>query len=1025
MRLTDLPLDRPIATIMVLVALTVLGGVAVFLIPLDFMPEVREPEIDVTVPFPGSHPLEGLRRVVRPIEEEISSIPEVTAVFGFSSPGQVTIETQFDWSVDIELKEMEVREAVERARSRLPDGLGHITVEGDTDGPGAQVLGGRISANRDLAESWDLLDRRIRRPLERVRGVARVDLLGVEPQEVRIDLDLDALSRHGIRVGDLIDRINSSNVDLDLGAVRGDVLRYEVRSRARFRDVAQLQELVVDDGDLRLRDVAVVGLREPILNYGRHLNRKFAIGFEVFKESSANTVDTVQQLTARLDQIRADPQLEGIDVLVWDNAAEEILNSLFGLRNAGIFGGILAISVLYFFLRRGSTTLIIAVAIPFSLLVTCGAMLVFGFVFNVLTMLGLMLGVGMLVDNAVVVLENIHRLQGQGLDPASAARAGSRQVALAVTAATATTLIVWSWLFIVERSELTIYIGEVAMVICLAVSCSLLISLTLIPLAAARFVPHRVVAPGFFDRKLIPRYRGVLAWTLRHRFLTLICLVGLAASVVIPLSQIEISGEPRKRERDVSIRYQIHDASTKEVMETYVDTVEAWIESRREELQYENLYSVYTEDPYAATRVYLSSAGTTEKKLAALRRALRDGLPVIPGVELTVGDGGDRHGRGPTRKASVSVSVHGDDPEYLQELAAEIEARARRLPDVVEVYGPSLEGRKEARIVIDAERARTLGLTPRRAADAVAFAFRGQRLRRFEGERGEIEVILGLPEDARPGLSAITNLELPTDRGTTVRLGAFAEVEIARTPPQIVRINRKTSQNVTIEFDDAEVTSDEGRERVAAEMALLQLPDGYSWDWSRNMRRGDDAMGVMLRGVLLSLALVVILMVALFESFTQPLAILITLPLAFFGLFWALWIFGLVFEPVAFIGLIILIGIVVNNGIVMVEHVNSLRRSGTAREEALLEGCGDRLRPVLMTVITTVVGLLPLAFSAFTVAGVYVDSIAVGMIGGLLSSSIFTLIALPVWYATVEDGGAVLAGLLPRRLLGKARTVSN
>jgi len=1015
---TDFPLDRPVATVMLLVCLTVLGTVAIAFLPLGFMPIVREPEIDVEVPFPGSHPLEGLREVVRPIEEEIATIPDVKTIFAWSNSGQTQVEAQFDWGVDTELKLLEVREAVERARPRLPAGIGHIRVEGDTDGPGADILGGRISAKRDLSESWELLDRRIRRPLERIRGVARVQLYGVDPLEVRIDLDLASLRRHGINVGELIARIDAANFDMDLGAVRGERLRYDVRSSARFRDVETVRDLPIGPEGLRLRDVAEVAIREPLLTRGRHLNRDFAIGFDVFKEASANTVDTVNRLMRKIDEIGRDPELGGIHVVVWQNQGEEILNSLRGLRNAGIFGGLLAVAVLYFFLRRVGTTLIVAVAIPFSLLVTCGVMFVLGMEFNVLTMLGLMLGVGMLVDNAVVVIENIYRLQSRGTPPDRAARVGARQVALAVLAATATTIIVWSWLFVTEPNAMRIYIGAVAATICIAVVCSLLISLTFIPLASARFVSRRPIEPGYFIRRLLPRYRGLLAWTLRHRLVTLLALLLLAGSAAIPIALIEKSGEPRMQRRDVLVLYQVADASTMQVLEGYVNRVEDWLEAHREELGIEDIYSWFSEgDNAAQTRVYLPEGRSTEKAYKTLEGKLREGLPTLAGVELDIGDHRGRH-RGPREGGFVRVAVHGEDPEFLEEIALDVESRLRRLEHVEEVYGPSLVGREEVRVSIDPERARALGVDPSTVADTVGFFFRGQRLRRFQGGSGEIEVIVGLPETERPGLGALRDLPVPRDDGRMVSLGALAEVATARTPQWINRIDRKTTSWVTVRFDEQRTTTREVREQIESRLAGLRLPDGYDWDWGQQEHQEDEALGVMLRGVMISICVVLLLMAALFESFSQPLAILVTLPLALFGAFWTLWLAGFVFEVLGFIGVIILVGVVVNNGIVMVDHVNTLRREGTERLEALIEGCGDRLRPVLMTVITTVVGLIPLALSEFTVARVYVQSMAVAMIGGLISSTVFTLIALPVWYTTVEDVGAVVLGLLP---IGRVR----
>ena len=363
----------------------------------------------------------------------------------------------------------------------------------------------------------------------------------------------------------------------------------------------------------------------------------------------------------------------------------------------------------------------------------------------------------------------------------------------------------------------------------------------------------------------------------------------------------------------------------------------------------------------------------------------------------------------------MRVALHGEDPEYLEQLALEVERRFGEMEGVVEVYGPSLVGQKEVRIQVDPDRARRLGVNPQTVGQAVAFIFRGQHLRRFQGERGEIDLIVGLSENEQPGLAALTELPIPTDHDDTVALGALAEISLARTPQGIRRINRKTTQWVTVEFDEKQVSTPVAKERVSAALAGLQLPEGYAWDWGMRMHQEDDGLSMMFRGLILSLVAVLLLMAALFESFTQPLAILVTLPLALFGAFWTLWLFGFVFETLAFIGVIMLIGVVVNNGIVMVDRINTLRREGHDRESALLTGCGDRLRPVLMTAITTVVGLIPLTFSQFTVAGVYIQSMAAAMMGGLISSTIFTLVALPVWYTTIEDLGAIIVGIFPSR----------
>jgi HAE1 family hydrophobic/amphiphilic exporter-1 len=361
----------------------------------------------------------------------------------------------------------------------------------------------------------------------------------------------------------------------------------------------------------------------------------------------------------------------------------------------------------------------------------------------------------------------------------------------------------------------------------------------------------------------------------------------------------------------------------------------------------------------------------------------------------------------------VSVALHGEDPEYLEDLAGEVEQRFRGVEGVIEVYGPTLRGQKEVRVLVDPDRARASSLEPRQVADAVGFLFRGRRLRRYHRESGEVEVVLGLPEDAELGLDALRDVPITRDDGETVPLSSVAEVLIARIPPEIRREDRKTTSWINAQFDEEKYTTEESQEIIGEAMKGFVLPEGYSWDFGNWGRDRDDTLSQMLTGVLLSLLIVMLLMAALFESVLQPLAILITLPLAFCGAFWSLWFFGYELDPVGFIGVIILIGIVVNNGIVLVDHINGNRRTGLSLDEAIVRGCEDRLRPILMTAGTTILGLLPLA----VLHGAHVGDaeyypMARAISGGLASSTLLTLLVMPTYYRLATLWSArITAGL--------------
>ncbi|MFQ5767739.1 MAG: efflux RND transporter permease subunit [Acidobacteriota bacterium] len=717
MTLPALAVQRPVATFMLLLSLLVLGVVAFPRLSIEFFPLVEPPVISVVVPFPGSHPLEGLRQVVLPLEGELAAISGVTRLSGSASTGQARLTVRFNWSQDMALKKMEVRDAVDRIHPDLPEGIGRILIQTFRDGPSDVMLRGRIAAERDLSRSYSLLEQHIVRPLERIKGVASVRLDGVYAQQVRIQIEPQAL----------LALLQDSNLDMDPGSLHDDLLEIDVRLAGQFQNLEQIRTLRIGRGDLLLRDVASVNRLDPPVEYGRHLDGEFALGIDVYKEPSANTVAAVDRLMDKIKAIRSDPELRGIHLLIWNDQGREIRQSLVGLRNAGLFGGLLAVVVLFLFLRRLSTTLIVAVAIPFSLLVTCGIMYLLGAELDVLAMLGLMVGVGMLVDNAVVVIENIHRLEGQGMPASKAATLGARQVSLAVIAATATTVIVWSWLFTLERSPMVIYLGAVALPLCLAVLSSLLISLTFIPMAAARFVPRQAVRPGFLLRRLVPVYRAVLGWTLRHRVLALAGLIILAGSAYIPYSLIEKTGDVSEQGRDVSIVFRVHDPSDLNTMEVHVNRVEAWLKNKKAKLGYESVYSFYNQHGYAVTRIFLPWERATEAFLRQTRERLQADLPIIPGVTLQVGDQ-DRFARRGDRRL-VTVALRGEDAEYLRKVATGVEDLLHGVEGVKEIFGPTLQGEMEAHILVDSERARTLGLSPQQIADAVTFTFRGRRLR--------------------------------------------------------------------------------------------------------------------------------------------------------------------------------------------------------------------------------------------------------------------------------------------------------
>jgi HAE1 family hydrophobic/amphiphilic exporter-1 len=1047
MRLSDLAIDRPITTIMFLVSLMILGLVAVFRLPMGFLPSIERPRVHVEVPFTGGHPLEILREIVEPLEDEVALVPGVLLIESEARVGSARVSAEFSLWDDMAVRRLELRDAVDRARPKLPEGIGDVTVRSGWGGDETEVVfQGRISAERDLSMEWDLIEQRITRRLERVPGVAQVEFDGIEPPRVRIDLDLEALRRHRIGGERVAAAVEAANRGLALGVIRGPALRFDVRDASRPTSGAEIASIPIPDTALRVGDVATVTYAPPRLSYARTLNRQPAIGFDVFKDSSANTVEVVDGLRAEIGRINEDPYLEGLRVLVFLDQGEQIRASLQGMIKSGIFGGLLATIVLFGFLRRLSVTLVLAVAIPFSLIVTSGMLYMLGMELNVLTLLGLMLGVGMLVDNAVVVVENIHRLEQKGHDRRHAARNGAGNVALAVTAATATTVLVWSWLLVSEPGELRTYMGSVAFTMSLSVVCSLIVSLTFIPLVAARYLPPKKSSPGPFQRLLIPLYARALRLTLRHRLASLAALLLLASTALLPFGtwdaiargfgyegkiwpyqRMEIKPDRSEPPLWVPISYQFREAMTLERMADVVDRVEESVEPLMSELHIENIYSFYTEERgWAVTRLYLEPAFASEQHATAVRNTVQPLLPEVPGVNLTTRERNFWRHRGGGNETRVMVAFHGSEPESVGVVASSVREFLEPLLDqATEIITPERGGRQEARIVVQPDRIRNAGTTPGAIAGAVGGAFRGRMLSRLHTPSGERDVFITVPDSEDLGFADLENVPIEIEGGSNVPLSALAGIEIATTPETVRRENQRVTSWLMAVFPNT-ITTPEAQALIGEKLAGYALPNGITWDFGERGRFRDDTLSTMGRGVLLSLIIVVLLLAAMFESVTQPLAIIITFPFAFFGGVWSIWFWSASLDLVGFMGVIILIGIVVNNGIVLVDHINLLRKRGRDRTEAVIQGCSDRLRPVLMTAITTVVGLAPLAFSTFTIANTLIDALAIVVMGGIAASTIFTLLMLPVWYTLLEDVGTAVrqsvavpvrigAGLLGRR----------
>lgn len=999
MKHTQIALNRPVTTVVVFVALALVGLIASRLLPLEKFPDIEFPGIFIQIPYEGSTPEEVERLITRPVEEALATLSGVETMYSTSTEEMADIFLQFGWDQEMGAKGIEARAKVDGIRHLLPDDVRRVLVF--TGSLGDQpILQLRISSDRNLSDSYDMLDRLLKRRIERIEGVSRVELHGVSPREVRILLDADRMSAHGISIADL-QALDGSNFAVSAGRITDGDQRFSLRPRGEFNSVDDIESLVIRD-DIRVRDIATVELRTPERQFGRHLDGNYAIALSISKTTGANLVEVTDRILEEVEEIRELPQMQGIKLFAMDNQGRDVRNSLGDLLSAGLIGALLAIVVLYAFLRQLSTTLIVTAAVPFSLLITLGALYFFGLSLNMLTMMGLMLAVGMLVDNGVVVVENVFQHRARTPDrPFDATLKGVREVGIAVIAGTMTTIIVFLPIMFGTRTDITVFLSHVAITIIVALLASLLIAQTLIPMLAARVkLPEARAKDGRIMRGLTERYVRTLDWLLIRPFKTfglivLVCLLGISPLI---LDLVKFDAFPQESGRRLYMSYEIDGEHPLERVEAAVDRIEGYLFENKAEFDIASVYSWYTRNE-AASVILLTDEDDANVATADVIELIKAEMPVLaigkPTFEFNQQGGGD----------GFSMQIAGDSTTRLNAIADDVVRILTSVDGLEDVRSDGQDGEREVQVSVDRVRAAAVGLTAADVATAVGTAMRGRNLREFRGESGEIEVRVAFRDGDRQTVDQLSEMPLYAADGRRITLGSVATLSVGYSPATIQRTDRQTAVILSANLAD-DATLDELRPVVEDLMDEVLLPPGYSWKFGRGFERQDETQAMMATNILLGIACIFLVMAALFESLLFPLAIILgSILFSVFGVFLFFAATGTTFSFMASIGIMILIGVVVNNGIVLVDHINNLRLEGMARNAAIIQAGRDRLRPILMTVATTILGLAPLAVGTTQVGG---DGppyfpMARAIIGGLAFSTLVSLLLVPALYAYFDS----------------------
>ena len=1033
-------LARPITVIMVVITMVGLGVIAYTRIPLELIPKLEMPFIRCVIPYVGATPAQVENDVAIPAEGEFRTVSQLKRISTTSDMNGCDITMLFEWDADLNEAMAEVRDRMERLKLRLPSDVDQMFLRrfSSTSLP---IMAFALFREGDKEELTYLVQTLLQSRLLRIEGVADVKVFGAPEKEVLIEFDQDALRSCNLSLYEVVGALQRSNINVSIGELDDGSSTHLVRVEGEFRAPEEIAQLVVGPDALRLRDVAEVGYRAREIDMSYSIDGKAGVFVLIRKESEENTITACKAVHRELDRMRADPMFKGTDVFMFIDQSALIQDTLDGMLEAGKWGGGLAILVLFLFLRRIRPTLVVALAIPASLVVAFVFMFFVGMTLNLITMISMIIALGMLVDNSIVVMENIDRYSRMGYSAEESARRGATEVGLAITAATMTTLVVFVPILYLQVGEMATYMRQFAAPVSVSLMASLVIALTVIPLAVSRIRPRhtvkslRFLRPVFvllkrlsgrlyfplFDR-IMKAYVGGLRWTTRWRLGTLMIVGFMVILTLIPACKLDFQGRVQPDTRQVQINVNLDQNFDKEKADGAFDTIHSVIAQQRDELGVKSIFSHHTSGG-GSFYIYLVGENdmpdgvelpyTTEQ----VRDILWQRLPSrIPGAELqfSIADASETSRRG------FTLRMRGDDAEILNEYAQRFKVLLSQIPNVRDVIMDIDRNTREIQIQINEDLAEQHGVSPLIVAQTVDFALRGAKLSYLKREGREIPVWAQFREEDRKTRANLDKVAVPGTGGELVPLQQLVTLEKARSPRAVNRVDGKNVVTImakTIDKDMAGVI-----EHLKELMDAYELPPGYEIQMGDELLDFESDMSNFILTIFMAVILIYLVMGALFESYLLPLSILTTVGLAGIGVVWVMFLTSTPMDLLSFIGCILLVGIVVNNGIVIIDHINQLRKRGLPRDEAILQAGQDRFRPVLMTALTTILGCVPLASGMTVAADLPFYSMGRALIGGLVTATVLTLFVVPVFYSLIDDFALwcrrYFAGLV--RAVGKA-----
>ncbi len=1008
MSLSGLAIKRAITFSMIYCFVVGFGLFGLARLKIDLYPDISFPVIAIITTYTGVAPEDMETLITKPIEEAVASVEKIKHIRSLSKLGASLILAEFDWGMDLDKAERDIRNNIDLVRGSLPDEADEPLIF-QFDPQKMPILFMSVSGPMGPAELRELCRRRIKPALERLEGVASVETAGGLKRQIQVEVDLTKLQGQRLSVDAVISTIRRENLQIPGGKLDEGEMEFSLRTLSEYTSVDQIANTILgyrNGAPLYVKNVAqVIDGYEEITRVIRN-NRQPGILLLVSKNSKANTVQVAHRVISELPNIlRRLP--EGVEVGVIFNQADFIKRSISNLSSTAIQAFLLTGLVLLFFLHNLRASWIVSLSIPVSIIVTFSVLDLAGLTLNIMSMAGLALAVGMLVDNSIVVLENIYRHLKEGKDRREGAESGSTEVTTAIIASTLTTIAVFFPVLFVPGIAGVLF-NDMALTICFSLFCSLLVALTLIPLLASKWLETSPSTESRSRRisevidhwleKLTHRYSRSLAWSLRHRKKILIGILILFGGSLALIPFLGFDFFPKVDQNQFEIQIERAPGTSLQSTEMTFRKIEEIISRSIPELKNQNtdigvgeFFGAFEKGSYSGRiRVNLIEKEKRKRSQMEIESALRKELEQIPGITFSILQ---RHFLG--EEGDIIVYLYGEDLSQARLLSEQIKEAIKKIPGAVDVQ-TSLEGaRPELQIILDRDRIYALGLSTSQVSQAVSTFIKGTRASMFRDRGEEYEILVRLGQKDRENKGILKQLFVTTPQGHPVPLSSLIRVERTLSPTTILRRDQQRVTNISATVQGRSLG--EVTQEVEMRLREMNLPPEFTYEIggsAQDMKTSFKWLGLAFGGATL---IVYMVMASLFESLKAPFIIFLTIPFAMIGVVYMLFLTGTPLSVVAFIGVIMLSGIVVNNSIVLVDYINQIRRKGIPLFDAIIEGGRTRLRPILMTSLTTILALIPLALG-LGAGGETWSPMARSVIGGLVTSTFVTLLIIPVIY---------------------------